>query len=159
METVVICLFLTAGLLMVIIGLAALIDSFSNDGWIRDNAEQMDFKHFLVLYKIAPDKWRLYSSYVTYAERPYSLGVEQDYYFRIFDKLRYKRWKKAKDKAAEKARQMRRKKAVTEAMLKDIEAWKKRNGVEISTTNAIKDATERPKISLMEEALGWKSDC
>lgn len=152
------CLILTAGLIVIIKGVVGLIGTFPNDGWIRENGEQMDFKHFLLLYTIAPDKWKLYSSFVTYLERQSGFSLEQDYYFRIFDKLKYKRWKKAKEKEAKKAREIRKKKAVTEAMLKDIENWKKRNGVEISTTDAIEDATGRAKIALME-VLGWKSDC
>ena len=88
------------------------------DDWLsfcKDNP-RIRFKAFLTFYSIAPDKWNVYRNYVSY-------HGGSDFGFSIIDWLRYKHWRKHKEKWETKQQQNAEYLRTIELIKKDLESF------------------------------------
>jgi hypothetical protein len=92
----------------------------------RSDVHKINFTDFQVLYMAAPECWDLRKKYVEYGTLYSDNVVHQMYVFSFPDNIRYKNWLKERDKSMHEKKMNDKIRMVTEAQLKDIERWKKR---------------------------------
>ena len=97
---------------------AALLFYLIFDDWIFHCKDEprIRFKAFLAFYSIAPHKWTLYRNYVSY------FGGS-NFGFNIIDWLRYKHWRKHKEKWETKRQQNAEYLRTIELIKKDLESF------------------------------------
>ena len=88
------------------------------DDWICYSKDdiRIRFKAFLAFYSIAPHKWSLYKNCVSY-------NGGSDFGFSLIDWLRYKHWRKHKEKWETKQRQNAEYLRAIELIKKDLELF------------------------------------
>lgn len=115
--------FLTLVLVIVAVVLFVALMNFFGDFWDVVEYPLISFDSFLDFYAIAPEKWDLYSMFVTYSYYNEHRYIERRLRFNLIDSIRYKFWRIKQEYKNESVRETRERAELIQELQKDIDNY------------------------------------